>query len=89
MRLNTYTVELDSTLIRSDMAHKEIINIAHVHLKDRDCCVSVSLNTLTHALHLFKYSEETGICVYECFEDHSLAQDWLAEPLPKSKPKHY
>lgn len=71
------------------MAHKEIISIAHVHLKDRDCNVSVSLNTHTHALHLFKYSEDLGICVYEVLSDHSLAQDWLSQPLPKSKPKHY
>jgi hypothetical protein len=71
------------------MAHKEIISIAHVHLKDRDCNVSVSLNTLTHCLHLFKYSEDSCICEYEVFEDHSLAEAWLARPLPKSKPKHY
>lgn len=71
------------------MAHKEIISIAHVHLKDRDCNVAVSLNTLTHCLHLFKYDESTGICEYEVFEDHSLAEGWLANPLPKSKPKHY
>jgi hypothetical protein len=71
------------------MAHNEIISIAHVHLKDRDCCVAVSLNTLTHALHLFKYDEASGICVYEVFDDHSLAEPWLAQPLPKVKPKHY
>lgn len=71
------------------MAHKEIVSIAHVHLKDRDCTVSVSLNTHTHALHLFKYNEDSCICEYEVLSDHSLAHDWLAQPLPKVKPKHY
>jgi len=71
------------------MAHKEIISIAHVHLKDRDCDVAVSLNTHTHRLHIFKYNTETLVCEYEVFEDHSLAESWLANPLPKSKPGHY
>jgi hypothetical protein len=71
------------------MAHKEFISIAHVHLKDRECDVAVSLNTETHCLHLFKYSADLGTCTYEVFEDHSLAQAWLEQPLPKSKPKHY
>ena len=71
------------------MAHKEIVTIAHVHIKDYDCNVAVSLNTLTHCLHLFKYDESTGICEYEVFDDHSHAELWLSNPLPKSKPKHY
>ena len=69
--------------------HSEIITIAHVRLKDRDCNVAVSLNTLTHRLHLFKYNESTGVCQYEVFEDHGQAEPWLAEHLPKVKPKHY
>jgi hypothetical protein len=71
------------------MAHKEIVSIAHVHVKDHDCNVAVSLNTYTHVLHLFKYDERTGICQYEVLDDHSLAEAWLSEPLPKFKPKHY
>jgi len=71
------------------MAHNEIITIAHVHVKDHDCNIAVSLNTLTHRLHLFKYCEASGICEYECFDDHSQAELWLSNPLPKSKPKHY
>jgi len=71
------------------MAHKEIISIAHVVVRDRDYNAHVALNTLTHALHVFKYNEESGICIYEVFDDHSQVEDFLAQKMPKSKPKHY
>jgi hypothetical protein len=63
------------------------IALAHVRLKDRDCCVYVSMNTLTHCLHMFKYDQYQ--CQYQWFADHCEAEDWLAQPLPTVKPGHY
>jgi hypothetical protein len=71
------------------MAHKEIIPIAHVTIRDRGYNAYVSLNTMTHALHVFKYDEDSGICIYEVFDDHSQVEEFLAAHMPKTKPKHY
>jgi putative heme degradation protein len=71
------------------MAHKEIVSIAHVAVKDRGFNVHVSLNMLNHALHVFKYNEDSSVCQYEIFADHSHARAWIEHPLPESKPKHY
>ncbi len=70
-------------------SHNHIVPIAHVAIRDRNYCAHVSLNMLSHRLHVFKYCESTGVCSYEVFDSHDHARAWLEHDLPESKPKHY
>ena len=58
-----------------------IHHVANVEVKDRDFSVSISVNTVTATMHIFKYDSES--CAYECFTtaETDLACNWIALPL--------
>ena len=58
-----------------------IHRVANVEVKDRDFSISISVNTLTAIMHIFKYDSET--CAYECFstEETDQACTWISLPL--------
>ena len=54
-----------------------MIQIAHIHVQDRNYDVYVSMSLVTRNLHIFKYNEQDYRCEYEVFDDHNEAQDYL------------
>lgn len=58
-----------------------MVPIAHVHVKDRDYCVYISMCTVTRHMHVFKYSEEYSCCQYEIFDNEHDVCHWLSQHL--------
>lgn len=55
------------------------ITVAHIAVQDRDYSVHISLNTVTHRMHVFKYSETE--CQYEILDNQIAVQEFLDLPL--------
>jgi hypothetical protein len=55
------------------------ITVAHITVRDRDYNVHISLNTETHQMHVFKYSETE--CQYEILDNQISVQEFLDRPL--------
>ena len=58
-----------------------MVALAHVHVSERDYNVYISMCTVTHNMHIFKYNEVC--CDYEIFSREDDACTWLENPLPK------
>ena len=59
------------------MTANPFITIAHIHVRDRNYDVYVSMSLVTRNIHVFKYSEERVVCEYEIFANHNDAADYL------------
>jgi hypothetical protein len=59
------------------MEANPFITIAHIHVRDRNYDVYVSMSLATRNIHVFKYSEERVACEYEVFSRYSEACDYL------------
>ena len=57
----------------------DMINLAHVYVRDRDYSVFLSMCTTTRNLHVFKYNDRK--CSYEVFESYDECCQHLEEPL--------
>ena len=55
------------------------ITVAHIAVKDRDYNVHISLNTVTHQMHVFKYNDTR--CLYEILDNQTAVQEFLDLPL--------
>jgi len=53
------------------------ITIAHIHVRDRNYDVYVSMCLSSRHIHVFKYSEAKCHCEYEVFNSHNEACDYL------------
>lgn len=56
-----------------------IVPLAHVTVKDRDYICYISMDTVSHNIHVFKYTDLA--CDYEVFSDYDLACDYLGKNL--------
>ena len=54
-----------------------MVPIAHIHVRDRNYDVYVSMSLITRNIHVFKYSEDRSVCEYEVFSQYQDAQDYL------------
>lgn len=63
------------------MSSNPIHHVANVAVKDRDFSVSISVNTESATMHIFKYNDSE--CAYECFTTGETDQacHWIALPL--------
>jgi hypothetical protein len=55
------------------------VTVAHIAVKDRDYNVHISVNTVTHQMHVFKYNETQ--CQYEILDNQRAVQEFLDRPL--------
>ena len=56
-----------------------MVQIAHVHLVDRDYNAYISLCPTTNNIHVFKYND--CICEYDVFPTKMEAQIWINQNL--------
>ena len=56
-----------------------MIPLAHVHVKDREFSVYISMCVTTRNMHMFKYNDHS--CDYEVFSTEGEAAHWLEKPL--------
>jgi hypothetical protein len=61
----------------------DMVNLAHVYVRDRDYNVFLSMCTTSKRLHAFKYCERTYTCEYSVFDDYDACCQYLEEPLGK------
>lgn len=57
----------------------DMINLAHVYVRDRDYSVFLSMCTTSQRLHVFKYNEVK--CTYEVFDSYDACCQFLEKPL--------
>jgi hypothetical protein len=69
------------------MTVNTFVPLAHVHVRDRDYCVYISMCTVTQHVHVFKYNESRYTCEYEVFDELSLVSDYLEEILDPKRQK--
>lgn len=55
------------------------VTVAHITVRDRDYNVHISINTVTHQMHVFKYSDTE--CCYEILDNQVAVQEFLDRPL--------
>jgi hypothetical protein len=53
------------------------ITIAHIHVRDRNYDVHVSMSLATRYIHVFKYDTHRVTCAYEVFNHYQDACDYL------------
>jgi hypothetical protein len=53
------------------------VKLAHIHVRDKNYDVSISLNTISRTIHVFKYNEEKVLCEYEVFDNTEDCCDYL------------
>ena len=53
------------------------ITIAHIHVRDRNYDVYVSMNVTSRHIHVFKYDTDRVTCEYEVFNHYQDACDYL------------
>jgi hypothetical protein len=63
-----------------------MVPIAHIHVSDTDYNVYISMCTVSHQMHIFKYNDRW--CAYEVFAREDDACSWLELPLT-APPKPY
>ena len=59
------------------------VTVAHIAVKDRDYNVHISINTVTHQMHVFKYNETQ--CLYEILDNQQAVQEFLDRPLHRRR----
>lgn len=59
------------------MSEYNLIQLAHIHVRDKNYNVYISMCTNTQNMHIFKYSEDLGLCSYEIFGTGDDACAWL------------
>ncbi len=63
------------------MSQYNLVMVAHIHVRDKNYNVYLSICKETHNMHMFKYNEELGRCSYEIFGAAEDACTWLESEL--------
>ena len=74
-------VQLDCRTVKYMMAQYNLVTMAHIHVRDKNYNVYISICTETQNMHIFKYSEALGRCSYEIFGTSEDACRWLESNL--------
>ena len=53
------------------------VKLAHIHVRDRNYDVAISLCVATRHIHVFKYNTEKVLCQYEIFDNTEECCDYL------------
>ncbi len=68
------------------MKQYNIVPLAHIHVKDTDYNVYISMCIDTRQMHIFKYNDTC--CDYEVFGTEGEACQFIERPMPGTNPKN-